>query len=160
MGDTSRVTEEIEKVSETKPNILDAKGILIATFSSVVTLRELDTFFRIGKRSFLIFELNEETAGFFITKKEIHEGLFGFLKTMDLDDKSARLLNEINMTSDTRTNNVLNQTINYNTKKKITPKDVEKMSKAEKEDLLNQLIDNGVENLTDSDKELLPLLSK
>ena len=161
MGDTIGVTDEIKKVSETEPNILDAKGILLATFSSVATLKELESFFKLSKRSFLIFDLSEDSSSCFIIKKEIHEGLFGFLKTINNEDKTTKLIREINMTADTKSNSNkgLNQTIVYNPKK-LTENDVENMSKTEKDDLWNKLIDNGVENLTDDDKKILLYLSK
>ena len=40
MGDTKDVFLEIEKVSDDKPNVLDAKGIVIATFSSTLIINE------------------------------------------------------------------------------------------------------------------------
>lgn len=162
MGDTFGVTIEIEKISETKPNILDAKGILISTFTSISTVIELNEWFRLNKRSFFLFELDPEISGYHIAKKDIHEGLFGFLKTSNIDDKTSELLRELRMTADTKsysrakshTNNV------KKTEKKITEKDIEKMTKKDKEDLWNKIVDNGVENMTEEDKVLLQLLSK
>jgi hypothetical protein len=165
MGDTNGVLLEIEKVSETKPNILDAKGIVIATFASVVTPRELSDWFRLNKRSFLVFDLTPESAGFHISKKEIHEGLFGFLKTMNLEDKSAELLREINLTSETKTNEVnlrlTEVTVNSKIKKwRLSEAEIKKMTKIEKDEWWNKIMDNGFENLTEEDKKLLQILSK
>ena len=42
LGDTKNVKDEIQKVSETEPNVLDAKGIVIATFSSLMEPIELN----------------------------------------------------------------------------------------------------------------------
>jgi hypothetical protein len=92
MGDTLGVQAEIQKVSETTPNVLDAKGILISTFSSLVELNELKEWFKENKRSFLIFDLDEESSGFNIMKKNVEDGLFGFLKntnTNELTEKFA-----------------------------------------------------------------------
>ena len=80
MGDTLGVQAEIQKISETTPNVLDAKGILISTFSSLVELNELKEWFKENKRSFLIFDLDEESSGFNIMKKNVEDGLFGFLR--------------------------------------------------------------------------------
>ena len=33
-------------------------------------------------------------------------------------------------------------------------------AKSEKEELMNQLMDNGIENLTENDKKILPFLAK
>ena len=51
MGDTLGVQAEIQKISETTPNVLDAKGILISTFSSLVELNELKEWFQKQKIS-------------------------------------------------------------------------------------------------------------
>jgi hypothetical protein len=109
-------------------------------------------------------------SGFNFTKENINEGLFGFLKDNSVNDKRDELLKEILTTSDTRTskssyNNPLNNTKKYTqtikvSEKKMTLEDVEKMSKDEKEDMWNKLVDNGVENLTEEDKKILQLLSK
>jgi hypothetical protein len=40
------------------------------------------------------------------------------------------------------------------------PKKIEKMDNEERQNLLNDLIDFGIENLSDEDKKLLPLLAK
>lgn len=105
MGDTQNVLSEIIKVSETKPNVLDAKGILIATFSSVAEPRELTDYFKLNGRNFLLFDLNSENSGFHMVKNEINEGLFGFLKEMNdetLKEKTNNLIHEISSTTVTR----------------------------------------------------------
>ena len=102
MGDTRDVIGEIIKVSETKPNILDAKGILIATFSSVAEPRELTDYFKLNGRNFVICDLNSENSGFHMIKDEINEGLFGFLKDMNnetLKQKTEDLIQEISSTT-------------------------------------------------------------
>lgn len=102
MGDTQNVLGEIIKVAETKPNVLDAKGILIATFSSVAEPRELTDYFKLNGRNFLIFDLNSENSGFHMIKNEINEGLFGFLKDMNdetLKQKTDSLIEEISSTT-------------------------------------------------------------
>jgi hypothetical protein len=60
MGDTKNVLPEIVKISETKPNILDSKGILIATFASIAEPKEITDYFKLNGRNFLVFDLNEE----------------------------------------------------------------------------------------------------
>jgi hypothetical protein len=162
MGDTLGAQEEIIKVSEIKPNVLDAKGIMIATFSSIIAPSELTEWFTSRNRSFLLFDLDETSSGFNITKKEIHEGLFGFLKDVNVNQMSEDFLRTINLSSDTKAT----KTETKKTKKqnKVTnildPLKIEKMSTYEKDELLNKLIDNGIEKLSEHDKTLLPLLAK
>lgn len=166
MGNTKDVILEITKVSETEPNMLDAKGIFIATFSSAAEPRELNDYFKLNNRSFFLFDLNPDYSGYHITKKEINDGLFGFLKLMnasELEDKSQDLINEINSSAMTKTNH-LKQPNDPARKHKpvkeaiITEAEIAKMTKDEKEDMLNTLIEKGIE--TDYDKKLAQKLAR
>ena len=168
MGETKGVFTEIEKISETAPNVLDAKGILIATFCSSVEPNELTDWFRLNKRNFLLFDLDPKSSGFNILKKEIHNGLFGFLKTInatDLDLKSAELIRAIELTSNTRTNQSttapkVKESRKSSIEKTLSASDVEKMSQKERDEMLNRVMDKGVKNLTEEEKKLLTLLVK
>ena len=162
MGDTLGSQEEIIKVSEIKPNVLDAKGILIATFSSIIEPSELTEWFTSRNRSFLLFDLNETSSGFNITKKEIHEGLFGFLKNLNVEQMNEDFLRTIHLSSDTKAVKTEKKKTQKETKNKnlLDKAKIEKMSNHEKDELLNQLIDNGLEKLSKHDKTLLHLLAK
>jgi len=173
IGDTFGVVEEIASVAETKPNVLDGKGLLIATFSSVSTPKELEDQFKDFKRNFLVFDLSPQSAGFSIQKLHIQEALFGFLRTMTDDrlrDRTEDLINQINMTSDTkddatewsrppRPNDIIKVTIKKPKDKKITEEDLDKMTLSEKGELMNNLIDKGIENLSEYDKKILQKLA-
>ena len=163
MGNTKGALLEIEKISETKPNVLDATGILIATFMSGVAPKEITEWFKDRERSFLLFDLDQENSGFHITKPEIHEGLFGFIRNLDnetLQERADKFLKEVQMTSDTRNNNVFRKENIAVKEVKVTKEDIAKMTNKEKEELQNKIIDNGVENMTDNDKEILGILWK
>lgn len=152
MGDTIGIQSEITKICEGDPNILDAKGILIATFTSVGEPNELTAWFTENNRNFLIFDLDKENSGFNITKKKIHDGLFGFLKNVNTTEMDNNFLKTISSSERKVTKRIINGKLN---KDKI-----DKMSPSEKQDLLNEIIDSGLENLTDDDKKLLSLLAK
>jgi len=157
VGNTKAVYPEIDKVSEGKPNFLDGKGMIIATFTSFMDPTELTDYFKSNNRNFLLFDLNKENSGFHITKPEIHNGLFGFLNEMDeeeLKNKSEEFLSVLKSDSTTA------YTETVATKCVITEKDIEVMTKTEKQDLFNKIIDAGVENLTEYDKKILDLLVK
>ncbi len=163
IGNTDGVYSEIESISENKPNVVDGKGLLIATFTSVNTVKELDEQFKFFNRNFLLFELNPNSSGFNITKENIHEGLFGFLRDFTDDklrDRTEALIREINSTAETK-----DKQISFKTKKtpvekekKITDKDLAEMSKKQKEELFDKLFSN-IENLSDYDKEILQKLA-
>lgn len=160
MGDTKNVLPEIVKISETKPNILDSKGILIATFSSIATPREISDYFKLNGRNFLVFDLNEENSGAFISKKEINDGLFGFLKEFSdevLKQKTEELMTTIDLEMTSTTVN--SKTRKLRTEFQVSIEEIESMSPKEKNDLMNKLIDKGIENLSDYDKKILSKLS-
>jgi len=160
MGDTKNVLPEIVKISETKPNILDSKGILIATFSSIASPREISDYFKLNGRNFLVFDLNEENSGAFISKKEINDGLFGFLKEFNdevLKQKTEELMTTIDLEMTSTT--VSSKTRKLRTEFQVSIEQIEQMSPKEKNDLMNKLIDKGVENLSEYDKKILNKLS-
>jgi hypothetical protein len=161
MGNTKDVLSEIVKISETKPNILDAKGIIIATFTSNAEPRELSDYFKLNGRNFLIFDLNENNSGYHIGKEEINEGLFGFLKDMGEDALKQKTNDLIQEISSTTVTNKGRKTVN---KKKssdinVSIEDIDNMSPIDKNKLMNRLIDKGVENLSEYDKKMLAKLA-
>ena len=115
----------------------------------------------------MVFDLDPESSGYLITKKEVHEGLFGFVNKTnnnELDTKTIEFLKA--MVSQPHPHNTVeieDAVIENESKKEevtISESDIENMSKKEKEDLMNQIMDNGLENMTEYDKRILPLLAK
>jgi len=138
MGDTLGVQAEIQKVSETTPNVLDAKGILISTFSSLVELNELKEWFKENKRSFLIFDLDEESSGFNIMKKNVEDGLFGFLKNTNTNELTEKFAKAVEYSSMTKTVNIKEKKISLEDqlKEALEHEDYEKAAKIR--DILNK----------------------
>jgi hypothetical protein len=160
MGDTKNVLPEIVKISETKPNILDSKGILIATFASIAEPKEITDYFKLNGRNFLVFDLNEENSGVFISKKEINDGLFGFLKDFNnevLKQKTEELMTTIDLEMTSTT--VSSKSRKLRTESQVSIEEIYNMSPKEKNELMNKLIDKGAENLSEYDKKILTMLS-
>lgn len=159
IGDTKAVYPEVDKVSEGKPNFLDGKGMIIATFTSFMDPIELTDYFTFNNRNFLLFDLNKDSSGYCINKKDIHESLFGFLRDMDeetLKHKSEDFLNVLkneDVIVTAKTENIITKCV-------VTEKEIEKMTKNQKQALFDKIIDAGVENLTEEDKKILNLLVK
>ncbi|TXG85949.1 MAG: hypothetical protein E6R13_01415 [Spirochaetes bacterium] len=164
MGDTNGAVKEIEKISDTKPNILDAKGIIIATFTSFVDVKELSAWFMMNNRSFMVFDLDQNSSGVHITKPDVHEGLFGFLSKVNENQLDSRTIEFLKTMGSVRPQKDIEDAVIEDKKETprplLTESDIEKMSKKEKEDLMNLIMDNGLENLTEYDKKILPLLAK
>ena len=149
MKDTTGVIEEIRRISETVPNVLDAKGILIATFTSAIEAKELNDWFSTNGFNYIFFELNPDSSGFNLVNKKLHDGLFGFLND-NLSDKENKFLDLVS--------NEFNGLILD--KKIITEHDISVMSDIEKRELCDKMLDKGIENLNENDKKLLQLLVK
>lgn len=168
MGDTKGVDIEIEKVSDDKPNILDARGIVISTFSSALEPKELTDWFKLNQRSFFVFDLDPEASGYNITKEEIHKGLFGFLDEMKkdvLDRKASDLMNAIEDAKTIQENSKKFKGKSVNVKtvvkpRRLTETEILNMTPSEREEIMNDIIDKGIENMTDYDKKIMPLLVK
>jgi hypothetical protein len=165
MGDTNGAVKEIEKISDSKPNILDAKGIIIGTFTSFVDIKEISAWFTLNNRSFMVFDLDPKSSGYLITKKEVHEGLFGFVKKTtdnELDTKTIEFLKALVSQPHPHSTAEIEDAVIENEKEEvvISESEIETMTKKEKEDLINQIMDNGLENMTEYDKKILPLLAK
>jgi len=160
ISDTVGVLKEIIKISETNPNVVDGKGLLISTFVSTSTINEITEFFKLNNRNFMVFELKEDSAGFHITKENVNDGLFGFLKEFYLD-KQNELTNKLMEDIKSVTANKKTKTkVKTQPENRLTEDEISKMSKDERGEYLNNIIDKGVENLTEEDKKILKLLAK
>jgi hypothetical protein len=156
MGDTVNVVTEISSIADSKPNVLDAKGVLISTFTSFAEPRELTDFFKQKNRNFLIFDLNSDNSGFNIVKEEINHGLFGFLDAFTEDELQKRTQDLIHeLTSTTIADIVIDEEEN----KTILLDDIDEMSQRERDFLLNKLLDKGPDRLSPYDKKILKKLA-
>ena len=99
----------------------------------------------------MVFDLDEKNSGFNITNKTIHNGLFGFLNNINVEEVTNAFIETI---PDYEYDRIKNET------NKLDAEKIEKMGVSEREELLNKLIDSGLENLSENDKKLLALLVK
>lgn len=170
LGKSDGALMEIVNISDNKPKILPAKGILICTFNSVADANELEDYFTSLGRSFFLFEVGADNTGYNLTNKEVHEGLFGEIesKDNDLSDKSKSLLNAIQESvsfqpisgNTPETNTRVDKETKAETKKVFIEESYENLSREEKIDLINEILDKGHENMDEYDKKVLKALSK
>jgi hypothetical protein len=157
VGNTKAVYPEIDKISENKPNFLDGKGMIISTFTSFMEPNELTDYFKLNNRNFLLFDLNKENSGFYITKPDIHEALFGFLETNTEDVLKLKAEDFLNvMEIETSVVDESSPSVKYS----IKISDIKNMTMSEKEEMFNNFIDSGVDNWSDYDKKIVELLIK
>lgn len=164
MGDKTGAMEEIRRLSEIEPSTLDSGGILLATFSCFAEPRELTEYFKMCKKNFFIFDLNEDCSGFNILKKKVEDGLFGFLKEMNKGELQTRTDDLLGVVKEAEYDEEISGITSVTTmsrivKKELTEKDLNSLTATEKDNLMNALIDKGIKNLSDEDKELLQKLA-
>jgi len=174
MGKMDGIKNDIVKVAESKPRYIDAKGILIATFSSVVEPSELKDFLNFNNRSFFLFDLNENNSGCHLDNEKLNHHLFGYLmdsedKLKDMSDRlsdavSDAVRDRLDDVSDDETEYVSATTRNSGYVKPIRRNNyniikLTNMSNKDKETLLNGILDKGFKKITESDMKILKKLS-
>jgi len=157
MGEIDRTKlPDIFKMAESKPNTLDSKGVIISTFTSVMEITEITEYLRSINVNFMVFKLNNENTGVHFLKKDINDGLFGFLtedREQYLKEKSENFMYELTG----RTSDDLVE--NKEAEDTLQLDEIEALSKEEKNNLFNSIIDKGVDNLSEYDKEVLSKLA-
>lgn len=154
IGDVKGIKNEIRKVAEGSPRYMDAKGMIITTFRSTATPSELKDYFKLNRRSFMIFDLNDEVSGAFINNVEIHKHLFNYIEKggeEKLDKMSRKLLRDIEQT---------NSGTSVDSKIEVVKEiDVDELSEEEIQKAIRELLDKG-DDMTDNDKKTLEELLK
>lgn len=161
----------ISKISEDSPRVMKGKGISIYTFTSVIDATILTDYFKSYNLNFFVFDLSKSNSGFNFTDKDKESDLFGFLDKnikSDFENLSNILMDDIikNSPVNKKSEPNINPVLKY---KNETKKDddldrlldsIENMSKNDRNSMLNDIIDKGVENLNESDKKILEKISK
>lgn len=160
MGNTNGVMDEISKVSENILGKLDAKGVIIVTFTSFANVGELKDFFKFNERNFFLFLLDDSVSGYNILRKDINYELFGKLPISNIENinKTIELLGDSDIKKE---HNIISVTeiIDNPVKDIFDNINLEELTPDEKQNILNDIIDKGVKNLTKRDKEILKKIS-
>jgi hypothetical protein len=164
MGKTDGCKLEIGKICEGSPRFLDAKGITIATFVSNARVVELDDYFKSLNRNFMIFDMDPSVSGYNLNDETLHDALFGHItdeNSFHLEEMSNKLIDDIKSSSDVKpmSGGTRNPT-KESTLGEVRKKQVKNMSKSEQQELVDDILDKGLENLSDLDKEILEFISK
>ena len=151
MGQTDGVLIEINKVSEKLLGVMDGKGLVISTFVSNMEINELTDFFKESKRNFLLFTIDSKMSGFNFINPKIQEELFSKIEPDELKEMTSKLINELKV-------NKIDK--NLVKKEELTDEDIKNMHKDDRDAKISEIIDKGINNLDDYDKDLLDKLSK
>ena len=77
LGNIEGIKEDLQFISETEASFVCGEGLLIATYMSSLRINEMEEFFKMNERSFIVFEM---TPGFFsasIENSKFQDALFG-----------------------------------------------------------------------------------
>ena len=143
IGGADGIVGELEKVIIDVPSFIEGRGFFISTFTTNKTICELKNYFKEQKRNFLLFEIDKSKSAYHFLDQEIEKGLFMF---SDIEKDNDDVLVNIDILDNKKIN------------PELTKKNILKMTKKQKEDKLNELIDKGVYNLTNEEKYMLNLL--
>jgi len=169
---TDGLDKEVRKMSEGEPRKISGTGITIYTFTSAVEVKILSEFFKSFNRNFLLFDLDKSASGFNLLDKKKEDDLFGFLNNQPV-------ISEYELLSNMLLDDILNQTMDIPNIKPILDDEIpdyllrlkklnndsddvsinENMSNLEINEMMNKIIDKGIENLTEKDKKILQKLS-
>ena len=175
-------TDEILDISLSTPRVMKGKGICMLTFSSSIDIESITEYLSENNRNFLLFDLDKSSSGFNLTDKDKESEFFGFINdTSDYSD-SERYTNDLlddlvksnfidNTSKDTEpswlyddkntvssgwTANIMG---NNKPQNKYLGIDIESLSKEERNELVNSIIDKGLDKLTELDKDILGKIS-
>jgi hypothetical protein len=171
IGDVKGVQLEVRKISE-ESKFLGKKGMTISTFVSVAEPAELSDYFKSFDRNFLLFDLNEDYSRVNLLDKTKAKELFKIVdKHTDktLEEMSNKLIDDINeniskipFTGNSKSYDMgeplFSKIMEPKTYKKKV--DLESLSKKQKEEIINDILDKGYDNLNEYDIKMLDKVSK
>jgi len=176
-------TDEILNISISTPRVMKGKGIIMLTFSSTIDIETITDYLTENNRNFLLFDLDKSSSGFNFTDKQKQREFFGFIsnnndysefehytndllddlvKSVFIDDANKEITpswlygDDKNTVSSGLTSNAV---INSGNQKEDFNIDLETLSKEERNNLVNSIIDKGLDKLTDLDKDILEKIS-
>jgi len=156
MANTLGGLDEINRVSKTIHGFIDAKGVLMVTFTTNISLDNLKTFFQDKNRNFFIFDLDEKSSAVSLVSNTKHDTLFGFLSSTNKFERSLDIDSFIinsDKNIEVKEAEVITSKLN-----KLNKNEIEEMSPSDKQKKLDELIEFGLEKLSEHDKNLLRLL--
>lgn len=143
------------------------KGFMVCSFSSFLNRKEIEVLLADFKDDFILVELSDNISWNFKNGK-IDKNFFSNLESeeTDLKDMTNKLIDEIGKTSKNEThafdiNKDFLKNFRKNKKQRRFKSEYYKnLSKQEKEEMVNKILDKGPENITDYDRRVLSIISK
>lgn len=160
LGNTDGCELEVKNISEATPSIVKMKNVAICTFITVANTIELNNYFKSFGKNFFLFELNPSVSCYNINNMDTYAKLFSEFEDQDdfqMEELSDRFNEELN-------NKHLGQS-DIKPKKDFNDSETlidyfKELSKSDKEDVINGILDKGIKNMSSEDEKILEIFSK
>jgi len=133
----------------------------ITTFSSFLNIKELDDLIKEFKIDFVLTEINRNFSFKFLNK-ETQDDLFGLVynENKKMEDITNSILDEI--TDAPPSSNIRNPNTKSKVRrqKRLKSEYYKNLNKTQKEEMINNILDKGVDNISDYDRRVLSIISK
>jgi len=133
----------------------------IATFSSFLGLKELEDLFRGFRSDYVLTEIGDKFVYGFLNKK-VQDKLFGLIynENKKISDITNKLIEDITEPFLTSKDEKPNNKAKPRRQKRLKSEYYKNLSKKEKEEMINNILDKGFDNISDYDRRVLLIISK
>lgn len=148
MGEMEEIKEDLLFISESSPNYVGGKGLVISTFSSTLHIVEIEEFLNMNERTFILFEM---TPGFYsatFNDRKLQQILFGG-KVDNSNAFSYKMEENLREFIEDIRGDIFNEVVGAD-----NPHDYE-VEEPTLDELLDKINDVGYENLTTEEINLL-----
>ena len=166
LNEIDSVISLIDFLSEVNFEYRLGDDYFIATFSSFLGLKELEDLLRGFRSDYVLTEIGEKFVYGFMNKKEQDE-LFSLIyneneKISDITNKLIEDITEPFLKSKTETpkNEKPKKKRKTRRQKRLKSEYYKNLSKKEKEEMINNILDKGFDNISDYDRRVLSIISK
>lgn len=151
LGNISNVEKTLVTITEEEMKFVSGKGFFMARFMSILSPEEIKNCFIGEKSSAIVFKLSSECSSIELSDKKKQEYLF---KEIIKEDIPNQLTENYGSMIDIDKKEI--KSIELENKKIM----VENMDKSSRKEIMDEIIDKGIDNLTEDDKIILELLIK
>lgn len=152
LGTEKNLIEDILRISENTPNVMayNSTDVMVATFSSNLTINEINEYVKSFKVNFFVFDLNDKSA-YNIVDKKTNKELFRFINDSKKIKKSVidLKISKKEKFEDVKSHNFLYDDLI-----------IDELDEKEIEHEINKILDKGYKNITKNDKFFIKNLIK
>ena len=162
------VVSVIDFISEINFDYRIHENYFIATFSSFLNIKEIEDLVRGFKHDFVLVEMDGNFS-FNFSDKETENEIFGLLNTDEKyksEDITNKLIEDILDSRPESDNDSIFKKFNRQSRRgsrrqtRLKSEYYKNLTKREKEEMVNNILDKGFDNISDYDRRVLTIISK